>query len=231
LKHDYLAHARAIASEHPKLGTWSGNVRLEFEQAPPGWTKPYWRFLAARDVVRDAQTSSTSCDLSIAAWGGGMCLRREVGLFHRQQWMQAAAHQIFGPKGQSLTSAEDVDLALAACDMGMATGVFTRLELTHLIPADRVTEEYLLRLCKARAMSSLLLRLIRGMPVRRLPQGPKWWTRFLYDCLRKWGRKRRFFLAEVRGQRSALQTFQELQSAGKPVAPVIEPERALSRIA
>ncbi|HMJ64451.1 MAG TPA: glycosyltransferase, partial [Candidatus Binatia bacterium] len=153
LENDYLAHARAIACEHPKLGTWSGSVRLEFEETPPEWTKQYWRFLAARDVPRDAQSSSTSCDLAVAAWGGGMCLRREVGLFHRQQWMQSATHQMFGPKGESLTSAEDVDLALAACDMGMATGVFARLELTHLIPPGRVTEEYLLRLCNGRAMS------------------------------------------------------------------------------
>jgi len=231
LENDYLAHARAIACEHPKLGTWSGSVRLEFEETPPEWTKQYWRFLAARDVPRDAQSSSTSCDLAVAAWGGGMCLRREVGLFHRQQWMQSATHQMFGPKGESLTSAEDVDLALAACDMGMATGVFARLELTHLIPPGRVTEEYLLRLCNGRAMSSLLLRLIREMPVRRLPQGPKWWTRFLYDCARKWGRKRRFFLAETRGQRAALQTFRGLRVSNKSLAPAVKRESALSRIA
>ena len=62
-------------------------------------------------------------------------------------------------------------------------------------------------------MSALLLQLVRGTPVRRLPQGLKWRTRFLYDCARTWGRKRRFYLAEVRGKRDALRTFAAAQAS------------------
>jgi glycosyltransferase involved in cell wall biosynthesis len=228
LKNDYIAHARVIASEHPKLGAWSGNVRLEFEQPPPAWTQPYWRLLAERKVAQDAESWSTSCDFATVAWGGGMCLRREVGLFHRQQWMQSPSRQIFGPKGQSLISAEDTDLALAACDMGMGTGIFARLEVTHFIPPERLSEEYLLSLCRARAMSSLLLRLVRGTPVRRLPHGFRWWARFGYDCVRKWGRKRRFYLSEARGQRAALEMFGALQLPKKPSSALVE-QSALGR--
>jgi hypothetical protein len=142
-----------------------------------------------------------------------MCLRREVGLFYRQQWLHSPIRQIFGPRGQAMICGEDTDLALSACDMGMATGVFKRLEITHLIPAERVNEEYLLRQCKGTAMAALLMQLVRGTPVRRLPQGFKWRARFLYDCARKWGRKRRFYLAEVRGKRDALRTFAAAQAS------------------
>jgi hypothetical protein len=91
--------------------------------------------------------------------------------------------------------------------MGMDAGVFARLELIHLIPPERLTEDYLLRLCKSLAMSSLLLRLVRGIPVRRLPRGVKWWSKLAYDSARKWGRERRFYLAHARGQRAALRAF------------------------
>ena len=122
---------------------------------------------------------------------------------------------------------EDTDMALSACDMGMATGVFRRLEITHLIPAERMSEKYLLRLCRGAAMAALLMQLVRGTPVRRLPQGFKWRTRFLYDCARKWGRKRRFYLAEVRGKRDALRTFAAAQgSKGRDNTP---PPTAVSR--
>jgi glycosyltransferase involved in cell wall biosynthesis len=204
---DYLAHAIAIAGEHPDLGTWSGTVRLAFEQPPPEWTKAYWKFFWIREVQQDAQSRARTHDRAATAWGGGMCLRREVGLFYRQQWLHSPVRRIFGPRGQAIIGGEDTDLALSACDMGMTTGVFRRLEITHLIPADRMSEKYLLRVCKGAATSALLMQLVRGTPVRRLPQGFKWRTRFLYDCARKWGRKRRFYLAEVRGRRDALRIF------------------------
>ena len=211
LKFDYLAHAVAIAAEHPDLGTWSGTVRLVFDQPPPEWTKAYWRFFWAREVSQDAQSRSRAHDRAATAWGGGMCLRRKVGLFYREQRLHSSVRQIFGPRGQAIICGEDTDMALSACDMGMATGVFRRLEITHLISAERVNEEYLLRVCRGAAMSALLMQLVRGTPVRRLPQGLKWRTRFLYDCARKWGRKRRFYLAEVQGKRDALRTFAAAQ--------------------
>jgi glycosyltransferase involved in cell wall biosynthesis len=213
LKSDYLAHAVAIAREHPDLGTWSGAVRLAFDQPPPKWTKAYWKFLWVRDVLQDAQSRSRAHDRAATAWGGGMCLRRGVGLFYRQQWLHSPIRQIFGPRGQAIICGEDTDLALSACDMGLATGVFKRLEITHLIPAERMNEEYLLRQCRGAAMSALLMQLVRGTPVRRLPQGLKWRARFLYDCARKWGRKRRFYLAEVQGKRDALRTFAAAQAS------------------
>ncbi len=228
LKCDYLAHALAIAGEHPDLGTWSGAVRLAFDQPPPEWTKAYWKFLWAREVLQDAQSRSRAHDRAATAWGGGMCLRRHVGLFYIHQRLHSPVRQIFGPRGQTIIGGEDTDMALTACDMGMATGVFRRLEITHLIPPERMSEEYLLRVCRGAAMSALLLQLVRGTPVRRLPQGFKWRTRFLYDCARKWGRKRRFYLAEVRGKRDALRTFAAAQASnqGHDVAP---PAAAVSR--
>jgi hypothetical protein len=225
LEKDYLAHAKAIAAQHPQLGAWSGNVQLEFEKSPPEWTKPYWHLLAARQVATDAQGRSTLSTPAILPIGAGMCFRRELGLFYREQWLQSSIRKFFGARGQSCALGEDTDLALTAAALGMNTGVFARLKLTHLIPAQRVTEEYLLRLSRGVAMATFLMQLVRGEPIRRRPQGLKWWTKFIYDCARKWGRTRRFYAARELGKRDALRNFAAFN--GSAPKPARLPERHL----
>jgi glycosyltransferase involved in cell wall biosynthesis len=217
LHREYLAHARDIADKNPQLGAWGGNIRPEFESPPPEWTRPYWKFLANREVPQDCIARSLAYDPATTPFGAGMCVRREVAKRYREQLSKSTLRQSLDRKGQSLASAGDIDLALTACEMGMDAGVFARLELIHLIPPERLTEDYLLRLCKSLAMSSLLLRLVRGIPVRRLPRGVKWWSKLAYDCARKWGRNRRFYLAQVRGQRAALRAFSGVSNS--PMEP------------
>jgi len=55
--------------------------------------------------------------------------------------------------GTSLLSAGDLDLAATACDIGLGNGLFTSLKLTHLVPRERLEENYLLRLTEAQALS------------------------------------------------------------------------------
>jgi glycosyltransferase involved in cell wall biosynthesis len=210
LKSDYLEHAQAIAAANPNLGVWSGSVRLEFEQSPAEWTKPYWDWLTAREVSEDVQFRSDT-DSPNTPYGAGMCVRRQVALQYREQLLHSPERQAFGRKGASLTSAEDVDIALTACDMELDLGLFARLHVTHLIPPQRLTEEYLLRLRRGVMMSLWLLRFIRGKRLSRLPQGLKWWIKFLYDGMRKRGRARRFYMAEVLGKRDAWKTFAALE--------------------
>ena len=58
---------------------------------------------------------------------------------------------------------EDTDLALTAFDLGLGTGLFRCLILTHLIPAGRVKEDYLLRLVEAKGFSYTMLQSARSM--------------------------------------------------------------------
>jgi len=212
LKTDYLAHAQAIASEHPEVGAWSGNVRLEFEEPPPEWLKPHYYLLSHRDVVSDAHSRST-LDTPHTPWGGGLCLRREASLFYREHWLRSPHRQVLGPKGESLAACEDIDLALSACEMGLEAGVFARLELTHLIPPERTTEEYILRLCRGLERSLWFWRFLRGKRLDRLPQGLNWWVKFIYDAARKSPRDRRFYIAKILGKRDAWRMFCELMNS------------------
>jgi hypothetical protein len=58
----------------------------------------------------------------------------------------------------------DNDLAACACRLGLGMGLFPKLKLLHLIPPQRLTEDYLTRLAKGIAFSSTLLDAAWDMP-------------------------------------------------------------------
>ena len=72
--------------------------------------------------------------------------------------------------GASLVSCGDMDLAYTAVDLGYGMGVFARLKFTHVIPAFRLTDDYIVRLHEANAYSHVWLNAFRGRrtaPIRR----------------------------------------------------------------
>jgi hypothetical protein len=73
---------------------------------------------------------------------------------------------------KSLLSGGDNDLAACACDVGLGVGLIASLKLTHLIPAERLTVDYLSRLAEGINYSSSLLDVARGMRIgKRGPLG------------------------------------------------------------
>src|SRR5439155_1585914 len=61
----------------------------------------------------------------------------------------------------------DNDLAGCACDLGLGSGLIAGLKLTHLIPPERLTEEYLARLAEGIHFSSTLLDVEYGQSIIR----------------------------------------------------------------
>lgn len=58
-------------------------------------------------------------------------------------------------------------MAFTACDIGMGMGKFPSLRLAHLIPRQRVTDDYLIRLIEGIAYSDTILTALRdGIPVQ-----------------------------------------------------------------
>jgi len=71
-----------------------------------------------------------------------------------------------GRKGAGLSGHEDNDLAHCAMDLGLGTGKSTRLHLTHLVRASRLTMDYFIRHAEEDAASLMMFRAIRGLPVK-----------------------------------------------------------------
>ena len=162
---DYLDQALRIGETHPFLGVWGGSITPEFETAPPPWIREFLPLLACEEVSEDQWSNLRFLQLT-APPTAGMCLRRSVADAFVQLVTADPRRQLLGRRGKTgLTNCEDMDLAFTACDIGLGTGKFTRLKMTHLIPTSRMQEDYLIRFSEQSAFSQKILSSLRG----RLP--------------------------------------------------------------
>jgi hypothetical protein len=196
---DFLEVATRTMDEKPFLGSWSGQCRPEFETPPPEWTRRYWGNLVIREFERDVWSNLPRLPESMPC-GAGLCVRREVALHYVDLHESGKRPFQFDRNGKSLLSGGDNDLAACACDIGLGVGLIASLRLTHLISPERLTEDYLVRLCEGIFCSAVVLDHFRSAagaaslykihwhePVRALlSRGPH--RKIQFACLR--GRRR-----------------------------------------
>jgi len=201
LDSDYLEIALQISKDYPFIGAWGGQIRPDFEIEPPEWTKPYWGLLAIREFNQDKwsnllhQHDTTPC-------GAGLCIRKFVAEKYAESVCTQSERIKLDRKGKQLTSCGDSDLAFTACDMGLGTGQFTALKMTHLIPAFRVQLDYLERLAEGMTYSQIILDVFRG----KLPTKISWRGK-LFQYYVRWRltpNQRRLYDASLRGLNMAL---------------------------
>jgi glycosyltransferase involved in cell wall biosynthesis len=199
---DYLEEALAIAKAKPEIGAFSGQVRPSFERTPPEWTRQYWNRLAIREFEND-RWSNIPCFVETTPNGAGLCVRRSVADKYAQYHRDGKRNFVLDRTGKSLLSAGDLDLATTSCDLGLGNGLFASLRLMHLMPAWRLTENYLLRLVEDQTFSAVVLGSFRGV---KGPTVRRSWKSTIQARLRiivGGSRDRRFLAAESRGHRRA----------------------------
>jgi len=194
LRANYLEQALTIANNYPRIGSWGGAVHPQFEQPPPKWTRRYWGMLAIKEVTED--------HIGTSPIGAGLCVRRPVARHYYQRVIDCPLRLALGRTGSSLVSSEDIDLASCATALDLEMGVFAALQLKHLIPAHRLSEEYLLRLGEAMEFSRLLLVWLNSPNNTQPTVTLKKRVRMFYDSIRKFGHKKRFHQARWRGNRA-----------------------------
>ena len=161
LETDYLYVANEILQTKPWLGAVGGSVYGQFE-SPPSKDR---QFLLSHIAVRPIKSEkwgyerSTSI-LPYAPCGAGMIIRRKIGGHYAEMVNRDPLRGSLDRKGGSLASAGDSDLALCACDMGYAVGVFPSLKIAHLIPKERLDTDYLIKLASSIAQSRAILEFI-----------------------------------------------------------------------
>jgi hypothetical protein len=213
---DYLEQTLRISESWPALGAWGGQCIPEFEQRPAEWTRRYWNWIALCEVDRD-RWSNLATDTAAMPYGAGMCVRRCVANHYQLKLGRDPNRPTLDRTGDLLIAGGDTDMCLSSCDLGLGNGQFTALTLTHLIPAGRLEESYLLRLVESMTYSSALLRYFLGIR----PSRPSRAQRLLkwYESLFVPERDRRFDKAREHGLASACREVERLEAryaAGPP---------------
>ena len=156
LDNEYLSETIRIKKEWPLLGVWgSGSISADFEVEPSDNLEKFLPSLALRDVAGSCWANSTSC-VDAIPWGAGLCIRRRIAQAYHE-FCERSRIQITGRRGNSLSSSEDKEISLVCCSNGLGIGIFPELRLKHLIPRERVSEDYLVQLGEGIMVSNLLL--------------------------------------------------------------------------
>jgi len=156
---DYLAEANRIKREWPILGVWgSGSTMGEFEQEPPEHLQKLIPYLAIRKTDNPRWGNLIPAVEAATPWGAGLCVRANVAKAYCESYEQSTIH-ISGRRGHRdmLMSGEDVEICYVACKLGVGMGVFPELKLLHLIPKERVKEDYLIKIVEGARTADFLL--------------------------------------------------------------------------
>jgi glycosyltransferase involved in cell wall biosynthesis len=212
---DYLEVVIQLAREWPRLGVWGcGDFQPEWETPPRADYAPYLHYLAVNRAPRD-RWSNLLYDFPATPAGAGLCVRADVTHRYADNVREDPRRKALGRTGKGLGACEDHDLAFTAIDLGYGTGVFLALRLTHLMPAGRVQEDYLLRLVEGHACSTVLLMALRDSSLR---PNPRRWI----DRLRGWRLRRSLNPIEIRiedaKERGARRGWSVLESSRPPAA-------------
>jgi glycosyltransferase involved in cell wall biosynthesis len=201
LDSSYLNTVLQIAEKWPILGAWGGQISPEFEETPPDWTKPYWGYLAIREFNRD-KWSNLLHQHEVTPFGAGLCIRKIVAEKYSNLVRNDIKRINLDRKGNLMLSGGDIDLACTSCDIGLGMGLFTSLKLIHLMPAIRLSEEYLLKIVEGSTYSQVILDSLRD----KTPSKRSFYSEGLLQ-IKRWlmkPRARRFHDAYFKGFNLAL---------------------------
>ena len=167
LASDFLEQALILATQRPDLGAFgAGILEPEFEVKPAPEVVPLLPRLAIRRTDSPLW-SNNPVDPACCPWGAGMCATRQVALQYYQVVQELRKIMTLGRQGQRLSSNEDDLFSWVTAKMGKGFGIFPELRITHLIPADRLTRRYMLRLRRdSRFSEGILDYLLYGIEQR-----------------------------------------------------------------
>ena len=205
----YLEKTIQIALEFPRIGAFGGILKGDFEIPPPQWMKPHLSWLAVRDVTRDVWSNSYIWETTPS--GAGMVVRAEIAQKYAVNTKDNPVKQLLGRSGNNTISGEDGDIAYTSIDMGFGCGRFKKLSLVHIIPKQRLKEEYLIKLHEGIVTSKIILDFSRN-PNYLLPKhnAIKQLVRKAYNFFFESAINNKIAKAKLRGIRNAKKIIYEI---------------------
>ncbi len=205
LAENYLDATIQIATDWPYLGAWGGQQIPEFEGGEPRevWKRDFWTSRLVRNIW------SNNYDRQAAPVGAGICIRRAVAMKYAECVAPDSLRSSLGRSGVGMNSSEDIDMAFTACDLGFGTGKFAALSLIHLIPQQRLSDDYLFRLIEGIAYSEAIVLAVRGNPPTKISRVDRLVE--FYKSLRIDELQRRMARARALGRTRALNAWRATQ--------------------
>lgn len=142
LSPDYLGKVSSLSSRYPFIGVLGSQITAEFEEKPRRKASEY--YAAERLVVEDIWSNDRE-HIPSTPWGAGSVVRKAVADAYVKKMDEDPRWAALGRTAKKLLSCEDIEIAMIACDLGLGKGVFRDLRFTHLIPAAKMTVEFLCR--------------------------------------------------------------------------------------
>ena len=157
LAKNYLSQVQQIFNDD-NIGIVSGNIVPEYQKKPEKWFFKFENMLAIRKLeVHDRFIKSTSIQYNENfPIGAGMAIRKSILSAYYNDHI-TSDNYIDGRKGDELMSSEDLDLDYFALSQNYTIGLFGGMKLTHIIPAGRLTKEYLAKLAVGNIKSTYLV--------------------------------------------------------------------------
>lgn len=149
----YLETVASIFASTPRCGAVGGKALPEFDHEPPGWFNDIGIDLGCRDLGDEqlvaSWTSASGADRRYPAFapiGAGMAVRRQAIAPYVDAVRKDPSRLALDRRGRSLSSGGDNDIVMTVLSNGWEVAYDPRLQLTHLIPEERVSLEYLERM-------------------------------------------------------------------------------------
>jgi glycosyltransferase involved in cell wall biosynthesis len=139
---DYLEKTSSLSKKYPFIGVFGSQMTAEFEEKPKRKASEYY---AAERLVETDIWSNDREHIPSTPWGAGSVVRKTVADAYVKKMEEDPRWGALGRTAEKLLSCEDIEIAMTACDLGLGKGIFRHLRFTHLIPAAKMTEEFLCR--------------------------------------------------------------------------------------
>lgn len=164
LSGNYIKHTLDILGREPKLGAIGGKSLPEFVDRPDPWFFETGIHLGLRDLGdeakveywtdnKDQQNETNRRYPFFAPIGAGLVIRKQAAAVYAKKVVNNRGRLSLGRTGNQLTSGEDNDIVLTLLENGWGVGYFPQLSLTHIIPPNRLSRQYLSRLNYASSRS------------------------------------------------------------------------------
>jgi glycosyltransferase involved in cell wall biosynthesis len=204
---DFFAQGLEVSVGWPMLGCWGPAVIAPECEHPPG---PGIAANLGRMACCDFPADRWSNTLDVVPPGAGLFVRTACARAYAAFAEHDPRRQLVGETAERFFRGDDTDLVFFIVKSGRGAGQFRALSLTHLMPARRLTEDYVVLLAKVAAGSAVVINFLWGVPPRR--ESRLDWIVYHLKALRFRGLDRRIARAHRAGEAEARALIGSLKS-------------------